>query len=65
MVKDEMSVVISNPKLSMSSSKISPNAIKGFSMLTIDNKHTRSAPILRSILRASANNIGVSSHFFC
>ena len=62
MVKDEMSAVISNPKLSMSSSKISPDAMEGFSMSTIDNKHARSAPILRSILRASAGSIGVPSH---
>ena len=52
MVKDKISIVISNPKLSISSFKISLDAIKGFSTLSIDNKYTRSAPILRSILRA-------------
>ena len=46
MVKDEISAVISNPKLSMPSSKISPDAIEEFSMSTIDNKHARIAPIL-------------------
>lgn len=46
MVKDEMSAVVSNPKLSMASSKISPDAIEGFSMLTIDNEYAKSAPIL-------------------
>lgn len=45
-VKDEMSVVVSNPKLSMSRSKISLDAMKGFSMSTIDNKHAKSASIL-------------------
>ena len=64
-VKDEMSVVISNQKLSMSSSKISPNAIEGFSMSTIDNKHARSTHILQSILRALSGSINVLSHFFC
>ena len=65
MVKDEMSAVISNPKLSMSSSKISPNAIEGFSILTIDNKYAKSAPILQSIVRASATSIDISSHSSC
>ena len=46
MVKNEMSAIISNPKLSMSSSKISLDAMEGFSMSTIDNKYTRSVPIL-------------------
>lgn len=61
-VKDEMSIVVSNPKLSMSHSKISLNAIEGFSISTINNKHVRSAPILRFILSASVDNIGVLSH---
>ena len=63
-VKDEMSTVISNPKLSISSSKISPDAIEGFFMLTIDNKHARSALILQSILTVSTSSIGISSHSF-
>lgn len=46
MVKDEMSVVVNNLKLSMSSSKISLNIIEGFSILAIDNEHARNAPIL-------------------
>lgn len=37
MVKNGISAVVSNPKLSMASSKISPDAIEGFSMLTINN----------------------------
>ena len=46
MVKHEMSTVVSNPKLSISSSKISLDIMKGFPILTIDNEHARSAPIL-------------------
>lgn len=64
MVKDEMSAVISNPKLSMASSTISPDTIEGFFMLTIDNKYAKSAPIIRFLLRTSAGSIGVTNHFF-
>lgn len=64
-VKDEISVVVSNLKLSVSSSKISPNVIEGFSILTIDNKHIKSAPILQSLLRALAHSIDILSHSFC
>lgn len=46
MVKDKMNGVISNPKLSMLSSKISPDTIDGFTMSTIDNEYTRSVLIL-------------------
>lgn len=46
MVKDKMSIVVSNPKLSISSSKISLDAIKRFSMSTINNKQARNTPIL-------------------
>ena len=46
MVKYKISTVISNPKLSMSSSKICLDIMEGFPILTIDNKHARSAPIL-------------------
>ena len=65
MVKDEISAVISNPKLHMSNFKISLNAMKRFFILTINNKHTRNALILQSILRASISSIGVPSHFCC
>lgn len=60
-----MSTIVSNPKLSMSSSKISLDIIERFFILTIDNKHARSAPILQSILRTSVNSIDVPSHSFC
>ena len=65
MVKNEMNAVISNPKFSTSSSKISPNAMEGFSMSIIDNKYARSMPILRFILRVLASSIGVPSHSSC
>ena len=65
MLKDEMSAIISNLKLNMSSSKISSDAIKGFSMLTINNKHAKNAPILQFTLRASAGIIGIPSHSSC
>ena len=64
MVKNEISAVISNLKLSISSSKISPDAMEGFFMLTINNKYARSAPILQSLLRALTGSIGIPSHFF-
>ena len=37
-IKEEISVVVSNPKLSMASSQISLNIIERFFILTIDNK---------------------------
>ena len=64
MVKDEISTVISNPKLSMSSSKISLDAMEEFSMSTIDNKYAKSIPILWFILRALAGSLDVPSHSF-
>ena len=45
-VKDEMSTIISNPKLSISNSKISPETMETFSILTIDNKHVKNISIL-------------------
>lgn len=60
-----MSAVVSNPKLSMFNFKISPDTIERFFMSTINNKHARSAPILQSILRTSANSISVPSHSCC
>lgn len=65
MIKDEISAVVNNQKFSMSSSKISLDAMKRFSILTINNKHTRSMPILQSIFRVLASSIGVLSHSFC
>lgn len=46
MVKNEMSVIVSNSKLNIASSKISLDTIKEFSILTINNKYAKSAPIL-------------------
>ena len=63
MVKDKISVGVSNQKLSISSSKITLITIKQFSILTINNKHIKSMPILQSIFRASANKISIPNHF--
>lgn len=65
MVKNEISTIVSNSKLSIVSSKISPDKIEGFYILTIDNKHAKSVPIPQFSLRALVSNIGISSHFFC
>lgn len=65
MVKDEMTAVVSNLKLCMSSHKISLNAIEGFFILTIDNKHARNMPILQFILRVSAGSISILCHSYC
>ena len=46
MVKDEINAVVSNLKLSMSSSKISLDVMKRFSMSIIDDEHARNVPIL-------------------
>lgn len=64
MVKNEMSTIVSNIKFSMANFKISPDAIKGFSKLTIDNKHIKSALILQFFLGVSADKIVVFNHFF-
>lgn len=46
MVKDEISIIVKNLKLSMASSKIGLNVIKGFFILTINNKHFKNMLIL-------------------
>ena len=61
-VKDKMNTVVSNPKLSMSSSKISSDIMEGFFILTIDNEYARNTSILQYILRVLAGSIGVSSY---
>lgn len=60
-----MSAVVSNLKLSITNFKISPDAIKRFSVLIIDNKNTKNSPILQYLLRALANSIDILSHYFC
>lgn len=65
MIKDKMSPIISNSKLSMASSKICLDVIEGFSKLTIDNKYTKSVFILQFLLKASTSNIGAFNYFFC
>lgn len=56
MIKDEINIVVHNLKFNMSSSKISPNIMEEFSMLTVDIKHVRSMPILQSLLKALSEN---------
>lgn len=46
MIKNKISIVISNTKLNMSSFKISQDVIERFFMSTIDNKYAGSTPIL-------------------
>lgn len=60
-----MSVVVSNLKLSVSSSKISLNIMKRFSISIIDNKHIKNMSILRFLLGLLAGSIVVHSHFSC
>lgn len=65
MLKNEISTVVNNLKLNISSYKINLDIMEGFSMSTIDNKYVRSASILQFILRALASSIDVLSHFHC
>lgn len=65
MVKNKMSAVVSNLKVSMFSSKISPDVVEKSSILIINNKYIKSVPILQFLLRVLANNIGISSLFSC
>lgn len=46
MVKDEMSTIVNNPKLSMTSFKITLDVIERFSILTINNKYVKNVTIL-------------------
>lgn len=58
-----MSAVINNLKLSISSSKISPDIIEGFFILIINNKHTKSIlSILQFLLGASATSINIPNY---
>lgn len=63
MIKDKISTVISKPKLSISSSKMSLNAIKRFSILTIDNKYIKNTHIIQFLLRTLVNNEGILNYF--
>lgn len=65
MVKDEMGAIVSNLKLSIASFKISPNEIKRFFILTINNKHAKNVPILQFLLRVLAGSISVPSDYSC
>lgn len=65
MVKNKICEIISNTKFSIGSLKISLDAIKGFFILTINNKYSKTTLILQFLLRVWTSNIGVSSYFFC
>lgn len=65
MLKAKMSTVVSNSKLSIASFKSSLDIIKSFSILTFNNKHTKSAIISQSLLRVLASSINVFNYFFC
>lgn len=60
-----MDAIVSNLKFNITSFKISPNEIKRFLILTINNKYAKNAPILQFLLRLLANSIVVFSHSFC
>lgn len=65
MVNNEIITFVSNLKLSISSCKINPNAIKRFFISIINNKHVRNILILQFIIRVLAGSIDISSHFSC
>lgn len=65
MIKDKISAIINNPKLSIASSKISPDTTKGFFMLIIDNKHVKNMLIPQFLPRILASSIEILSHSFC
>ena len=65
MVKNNINTVIINQKHSMCSFKITYDKMEEFSILTIDSKYAKNAPILQFLFRASASNIGGPSYFFC
>lgn len=64
-IKEEMGAIVSNSKFNITNFKISLDEIKGFLILTINNKYAKNAPILQFLLRPLANSIAVFSHSFC
>lgn len=60
-----MSAVVSNPKISIASSKISLTVIERFSILTINNKYAKNAPIFQFLLGILAGSISFPNYFFC
>lgn len=63
MTKNKMSAVVSNLKVNMFSSKISPDVVEKSSILIINNKFIKSVPILQFLLRVLTNSISISSLF--
>lgn len=64
MIKNEISLVVSNTKFNMTSFKISWDTIEGFFLLIIDNKYAKNISILWFLFRVLANSKNVSSHSF-
>lgn len=64
MIKNKISIIVSNLKPSIASFKIYLGIIKRFSILIIDNKYIRNAFILQFLLKVSTCNISISHHFF-
>lgn len=62
MIKDKLSMIVNNLKLSRSSFKISLNTIKRFSILTINNKYIKIIFILWSLFKILVNNIEIFSY---
>lgn len=64
MIKDKISAVVNNLKLSISSLKICLDAMEEFYLSTIDNEYVRNASIFQFLLKISTSSIGVISYFF-
>lgn len=64
MIKDKMNTVISNWKFNIADFKISPNVIKRFFILIIDNKYIKNTDILQFLLGILADNINILNYFF-
>lgn len=64
MMKKKESAVVRNLKLSIANLKIDSDAIKRFSIFTIDNEYANNAFIFQSLLKIFITNINVPSHSF-
>lgn len=64
MVNDEINAVVSNSKLSISSSKIILDIMKRFFILIIDNKYARSIFIFQSLLGTLVCSLNIFCYSF-
>lgn len=55
-VRNEMQSIAQNPNLRLPGSTLSPDVLENFSFAAIDKEHTRSAPFMRTILKAASNS---------